>query len=78
MEVEAWEEKGGQLRDSAFNGGASDGGGAVASGIEGEIWKGNIPTKKRFRHGRRSAFHLYHAFRIGDNGCVDILYMDVC
>ena len=28
----------------------------------------DIPTRKRFRHGRWRAFHLYQAFLIGESG----------
>lgn len=31
-----------------------------------------VPTRKRFRHGRRRAFHLYHAWVSGPAGFGDM------
>lgn len=33
----------------------------------------DIPTRKRFRHGRRRAFHLYHVRKRGE-----ICFEDIC
>lgn len=33
----------------------------------------NVPTRKRFRHGRRRAFHLYHVRKRGE-----ICFEDIC
>jgi hypothetical protein len=39
----------------------------------------DIPTRKRFRHGSRRAFHLYHAREIGpiDAGAISLDVLSV-
>lgn len=48
--------------------------GMQGKGDKGVREKGVSPTRNRFRHGKRRAFHLYQAWRIGDKlgGCIDI------
>jgi hypothetical protein len=33
----------------------------------------DVPTRKRFRQGRRRLFHLYQALRMGERGAEDMV-----